>query len=138
MRQVFVDPSVLLLAIGGEHPWREPCREVLEAASDGRLQINLSVEGGQEFLFHRLRHAGRERAVREFFLVDAMVAWHPFDVETLHASRDLIAAGHARGRDAVHAATAMAQGFGENISCDADFDTVPGLGRIDPTTSTWG
>lgn len=138
MRPVFLDPSVLLLAVGGEHPWRAPCRRVVEAAASGRVGLNLSVEGGQEFLFHRLRRTSPDQAVREFALVDATVTWHPFTVEVLHRSRDLVADGHARGRDAVHGATALIRGFGEIVSCDADFDGIPGLRRVDPVRGAVG
>lgn len=138
MRPVFVDPSVLLLAIGSPHAWRDPCRAVLEAASSGALRLNLSVEGGQEFLFHRLRRVDRAQALSEFALLDTLATWHPFDVDILHASRDLVASGLARGRDAVHIATALHHGFSQIISCDADFDHVPGLRRLDPVTDRLG
>lgn len=132
MREVFVDPSVLLLAAGGEHRLREPCRRVLEAAANQQVRLHLSVEGGQEFLFHRLRRTDTERAVGEFDLLDRLVVWHPFDRDILLRARGLIAAGHLRGRDAVHAATALAASFEAIVSCDGDFDGVPGLRRIDP------
>lgn len=135
MKPMFLDPSVLLLAVGGEHRLREPCRQVLKHASEGRLGIHLSTEGGQEFLFHRMRRTDRDQAVRQFDLVDALAVWHPFDVDVLHKSRDLVSAGHALGRDAVHAATAILAGFVTIVSCDADFDNVPGLARLDPVDS---
>ncbi|MDO5627008.1 MAG: PIN domain-containing protein [Mobilicoccus sp.] len=121
--------------MGGEHEWREPCRMVLEAAADQAVRLHLSVEGGQEFLFHRVRRAGRERAVLEFDRVERLVVWHAFDVDVLRASRDLVAGGYVRGRDAVHAATALAAGFDTIVSCDADFDGIPGLARLDPGSS---
>lgn len=135
---VFLDPSVLLLAVGGDHPLRAACREVLAGGGDGRLRLHLSVEGGQEFLFHRLRRVGRERAIREFDHVERLVVWHPFDLDILRASRDLVSRGHARGRDAVHAATALAAGFGAIVSTDGDFDGIPGLVRLDPTAGLPG
>ncbi len=128
----FLDPSVLLLAIGRDHPHRDACRRVLALAGSGELTIHLSVEGGQEFLFHRMRIGDRTKAVQEFDAVDRLVVWHPFDEETLRASRDVVAAGSARGRDAVHAATAILGGFTEIVSCDADFDHIPGLRRKHP------
>ena len=70
--------------------------------------------------------------LQEFDAVDRLVVWHPFDEETLRASRDVVAAGSARGRDAVHAATAILGGFTEIVSCDADFDHIPGLRRKHP------
>ena len=42
----FLDPSVLLLAIGRDHPHRDACRRVLALAGSGELTIHLSVEGG--------------------------------------------------------------------------------------------
>lgn len=135
MKALFVDPSVLLLAVGGDHPLRDPCRTVLRAAAEGTVRLHLSVEGGQEFLFHRLRTADRASAVHAFDLVDAFVEWHDFDQEVLRRSRDLVAAGHARGRDAVHAATALRAGFQAIVSCDRDFDAIPSLTRLDPRSA---
>ena len=132
MTPVFVDPSVLLLAVGGEHPLKPVCRHVLAAAATGRLRLHLSVQGGQEFLFHRLRRVGREQAVREFDHLERLAVWHPVDLDILLASRDLVSRGHARGRDAVHAATARAAGFTTIVSTDGDFDGIPGLTRLDP------
>jgi len=50
----------------------------------------------------------------------------------LRASVRLVADCGLRGRDAVHAATALAAGFHLIVSCDEDFDAVPGLTRVDP------
>lgn len=135
MRSVFVEPSVLLLAIGEEHPLREPCRRVLSAAARGEVRLHMSVEGGQEFLFHRLRRATLEEALADFDDIDKVVVWHPFDVDVLRRARELVATGRVRGRHAVHAATALLHGFDELISCDADFDGVPGLRRVDPSAA---
>ncbi len=132
MTELFLDPSVLLLAVGGAHPRRADCRGVLAAAAGSQLRIHMSVEGGQEFLFHRLRMAGREQAIAEFDAVDGLTIWHEFDVEVLRHSRALVERGLARGRDAVHAATAIDAGFAQIVSTDRDFDGIPGLRRVDP------
>lgn len=138
MRRLFLDPSVLLLAVGGDHPLRTPCRRVLQTAASHRASLHLSVEGGQEFLFHRLRRVEVTQAVREFDRLDRIVVWHPFDHEILLRSRDLVAGGHARGRDAVHAATAIMAAFDEIVSCDRHLDGIPGLRRIDPAAGDVG
>ncbi|GAB96796.1 hypothetical protein KILIM_049_00140 [Kineosphaera limosa NBRC 100340] len=49
-----------------------------------------------------------------------------------------MAEGHARGRDAVHAATALAADFSAIVSCDADFDDIPGLRRLEPEEALEG
>lgn len=105
---------------------------MVAAARNRQVLLHLSVEGGQEFLLHRMRRVGAAQAVAEFDEVDALVVWHDFGVDVLHASRDLVGAEVARGRDAVHAATAIGAGFAEIVSCDSDFDRVPGLRRVDP------
>lgn len=132
MRPVFVDTSVLLLAVGGDHPKRDACRALLSAVGDRQARLHLSIEAGQEFLFHRLRRDDRETAMRKFDQLDSLAIWHPFDEEVLRAARHLMAGGNVRGRDAVHAATALSAGFSEIVSCDPDFDAIPGLRRIDP------
>lgn len=94
--------------------------------------LGYSVEGGQEFLFHRVRKVGVPQAIQEFDALDALAVWHSFDVDVLRESRTLVARDLARGRDAVHAATALAAGFDRIVSCDADFDGIPGLRRLHP------
>ncbi len=132
MPALFLDPAVLLRAFGAPHPDQAACVALLEMAQTGEIEFHLSVEGGQEFLFHRLRMGTRDEAVAEFDAVDALVAWHSFDVESLRASRRIVGEGQARGRDAVHAATALGAGFAEIVSLDRDFDHVHGLRRVHP------
>lgn len=131
MRRLFVDSAVVLLAVGGAHPMRQACRDVVAAAGHGEVALHMSVEGGQEFLFHRMRREPPEDAVAAFGLLDRLVTWHAFEVDVLHAAVLLARAG-VRGRDAVHAATASRAGFTEIVSPDRDFDAVPGLRRLDP------
>lgn len=78
---------------------------------------------------------GKESAIREFDQVERLVVWHAFDLDILRAARDLMARSHVRGRDAVHAATALAAGFDTIVSTDRDFDGIPGLTRRDPRDS---
>ncbi|MGL5816074.1 MAG: type II toxin-antitoxin system VapC family toxin [Phycicoccus sp.] len=132
MNAYFVDPSTLLYALGDSHPQRTACRSLLDGAASGSVLLHLSVEGGQEFLFHRLRRIGPQGAVADFDDVDEFTVWHPFDVGVLRDSRTLVASGHVRGRDAVHAATAIRAGFVSIVSPDRDFDGIPGLRRLDP------
>lgn len=136
MTPLFVDSSVVLLAVGGDHSLRQPCRAVLEAAHRGEVVLHMSVEGGQEFLFHRVRRRGVAAAVAEFELLDVIVRWHDFDAEILRRSVALVRDAGVRGRDAVHAATAIEAGFGAIVSCDEDFDAVPGLVRVAPEDVT--
>ncbi|WP_374928184.1 type II toxin-antitoxin system VapC family toxin [Kytococcus sedentarius] len=132
MRPAFIDSTVLLHAVGGDHPLRPGSRQYLDLATEGRVVLHASVEAGQEFLFHRMRRVHTVDAVREFGVIDRLVVWHPCDQEILRRSVALAASGTIGGRDAVHAATAIAAGFTEIVSADRDFDRVPGLVRRDP------
>lgn len=127
-----MDSSVLLLAVGGEHQLKAPCRRVLELAGLGELTIHCSVEVGQEFHFHRTRTAGAIAAAAEFTHLDHLVHWHDLTADILRAGVQLASTTQLRGRDAVLVATARAAGFTEIISCDKDFDAAPGFRRIDP------
>lgn len=131
-RRIWVDTSVLALAAGGDHPLREPCRRVVTAAAAGTLEFHASVEMVQEFVFHRLRRVPRADAVAQARQAGALCVLHAFDADVLGRALDLVASAGIGGRDAVHAATALALGFEEIVSADRDFDVVPGLRRIDP------
>ena len=133
MRRAFVDTTVLTLATGDEHLLREPCRAIVELAARGELVVHVSTEAIQEFAFHRMRRADRSLAVSQSREVAAMCRVHAFDIDVLEQSLSLVASAAIRGRDAVHAATAIIHGFDSIVTADRDFDGIPGLRRIDPT-----
>lgn len=136
-RRLFVDTAPLLYAVGGAHPLRAPCRALLAASAEGRVELHASVEVVQEFLFHRLRRDDRARAVAAARAVREVLVLHPFDASVVSAMVDLVETSGVGGRDAVHAATALAAGFEEIVSTDPDLDAVPGLGRLAPETLDW-
>lgn len=127
---LFVDTSVVLTAWGRDHPSREACRGVI---AGGRHEaLHTSVECAQEVVFHRMRTVGRATAIVDGGNLEKAFVLHPFDVEVYTHSLGLLASSTLRGRDAVIAATALAGGFSEIVSLDRDFDSVPGLTRVDP------
>lgn len=133
VRRLFLDSSVLLYAFGGASPQRDACLKVLDAASQRQAQLHLSVEAGQEFLLHRLRRDSRPAALAAFDTLTELVDWHPFDLGVLLRARRLIDTTQVRGRDAIHAATALRAGFDAIVTTDRDFEGIPGLRRIDPS-----
>jgi len=102
---VYVDTNVFLYAVGGDHPWRALSRAFLDRVAEGSVTAHVSTETIQEFVFHRARLHVATTAVQQARLVQAMSRLHSFDAHVLDAALDLIGKGHARGRDAVHAAT---------------------------------
>lgn len=132
MRRVFVDASVLLFGFGGAHPWRDRAHALVAAAHAGDLQLHLSVEALQEFLFHRMRRSARDDALADLAAAQSACVVHPFDEAVWRQACDLVRDSPIRGRDAVHAATALRHGFGTIVTGDADFAAVPGLTPVEP------
>jgi len=134
MRRLFLDTSVLALALGAPHPSRQAAQDLLTAGSSKNVELHVSAEAIQELLFHRMRRGEREVAVIQSRAVRQGCVVHPVDEEVLDRMLELVATTRLRGRDAVHAATALHHGFSEIVSADTDFDGVPGLTRIDPAS----
>lgn len=128
----FIDTSVLLYAMGQPHPLKAVCGAVLAAAARGDVVLHASVDAVQEALYYRARRGPRQEAVADARSLSAMVVLHAFDETTAERMIDLVETTSIRGRDAVHAATALQAGFTEIVSTDPDFDDVPGLRRLDP------
>ena len=60
---ILLDTSVLVYAVGNEHPLRDPCRRVLSAQRDGAIDAAVTVEILQEFTHARARRHPRADAV---------------------------------------------------------------------------
>lgn len=107
----------------------------MEAATRGDVELHVSVEALQEFLFHRMRRASRATAVQQTSDVSALCVVHPFDQVVAERMLLVVEGSPLGGRDAVHAATALVHGFDVIVSPDADFDHAPGLGRLEPSSA---
>ena len=129
-----VDSNIPIFALGGEHPAKAPCLAVLRAAGVGQLRGVASTEMVQELIYHRLRVTShRSLAVGDARDVAAIFEIKPFDSVVLEEAMRLIEhTATIRGRDAVHAATALANGIGTVISTDSAFAEAPGLTWLDP------
>lgn len=130
---VLVDAAVVLHAMGDPGPQRDKCQRYLDRLWEGKGRAYASVEMMQEAVYHRLRRLGDRAAAVEDIrdLMPSFVLLN-FDREILDLSLELIERTSIRGRDAVHAATALAYGIETIASPDPSFDIVPGLRRVDP------
>lgn len=130
---VLLDSAVVATALGDESALRESCRRIIAAVSADSIRGYASIEMIQELVHHRLRRTGdRDVAAADGRDAAAMCTLLSFDREVLDLSLDLIERTAIRGRDAVHAATALAFGIGTVVSPDRAFDGIPGLTRVDP------
>lgn len=130
---IVLDTTVLVYAIGGEHPLREPGRGLIEAIADDRIEATTTVEVIQEFVHVRARRRGRSDAAergRELLrLLGPLLT--PGETE-LAVGLQLFAEHEGLGMfDAVLAATAMAAGAVGLVSADRAFAGVRGLSYLD-------
>jgi predicted nucleic acid-binding protein len=133
-RAIYADTALFAYALGEPHPQKLPCVELLDAAGSGRLELHASVEVIQELLFHRLRRTERRMAIAETRDAAELCVLHDFGRAVLRRSIDLTERlPTVRGRDAVHAATALQHGLRDIVSTDAAFDGIEGLRRLEPS-----
>ena len=135
---ILLDTTVLVYAIGAEHPLRSPCRALVELVRDGTVRATTTVEVVQEFAHVRCRRRPRAEAAtraREY-AVGLSPLVHP-EEEDLFGGLDLFASSDGLGAfDAVLAATALRRGCAL-ASADRSFSHVHGLLHLDPSTATF-
>lgn len=129
---------ILAHAIGVESNYRQPCREVISVVASGTVDLHMSAQALQELLLHRMRRADTDIAIAGCRAVADLCVIHPIDAGIVSDMVDLVAGSGIRGRDAIHAATALAAGFKSIVSTDSAFDEVDGLGRVDPQDALRG
>lgn len=128
------DTAVFVYAMGAEHPYREPCREIVRRAARGELDGEASVELVQELVHVRSRATGeRAEALRLGARVGELCRLHAVEPRDLPLVFTLLERHERLGpRDAVFAATALNRRISVVLSPDPDFDGIHGLDRVDP------
>ena len=134
MRRFLYDTSIFVYALGVEHPYREPCREIVRRAAAGDLQGEASADLLQELTHQRARRTGdRLGAAKAARSVAALAWWHPVEPNDVQRGIDLFEAHkELNARDAVFAALAINRGIDAILATDRAFDEIEGLERIDP------
>lgn len=131
---IVLDTTVLVYAVGAEHPLRQPCRALIEAVRDGTVAATTTVEVVQEFAHVRARRQGRADAAgvaRSYATLLAPLI--VVDADDLRAGLDLFER-HARlgAFDGVLAAAAVQHRARGLVSADGAFAHVDGLRHLDP------
>ena len=130
----FIDANLVMYAIGGPHPLRNPCKDILEEIKVRKIVSVTNTEVLQEILY-RYFSIGRgvvgEIAYRSIlqFCVEILPVRL---VDTDRALEILKTVKGVTSRDAVHAATMINNGIKEIISTDPHFDLIPEIKRIAP------
>ena len=126
---IVLDTTVLVYAVGVEHPLREPARAVVEAVGSGRLRASTTVEVIQELVHVRARRSGRGdaaalgRSYAELFSPLLEVG-----ERDLEAGLRLFERHHELGAsDSVLAAAVLERGAEALVSTDRAFASVKRL-----------
>ncbi len=131
---IVLDTTVLVYAVGAEHPLRDACRNLLQLVGDGVLRATTTVEVLQEFAQVRGRRRGRDdaRALASRY-VDLFAPLLETKTAHLQLGLELWARHRQLGcLDAVLAAVAQATGSGVIVSADVGFATVEGIVHVLP------
>ncbi len=131
---IVLDTTVLVYAKGAEHPLREPCRELIAAIADARLDATTTPEAIQEFAHVRARRRGRADAAavaRDYAVLLAPLI--TVSGEDLGRGLELFERHEALGAfDAVLAAAAIAREAAALVSADGAFSSINGLSHVTP------
>jgi uncharacterized protein len=128
------DTAIFVYALGAAHPYRKPCRAIVERAAAGELTGEASVDLVQEFAHQRFRQthdrAAAVDAARDVARLCRLHDLRRVDIVlglSLYRENERLTA-----RDASFAAVALNRGVALLLSPDRAFDDVPGLDRVDP------
>src|SRR5581483_86611 len=122
-RMIVLDTTVLVYAKGDRHRFRDPCRELVAAAGEGRIEATTTAEVIQEFAHVRARRRGREDAAAlAHGFVELFSPLLTVDAAAVAAGIELFRREAALGAfDAVLLAAAGRAGARAIVSADAAF-----------------
>jgi predicted nucleic acid-binding protein len=131
---ILLDTTVLVYAKGAEHPFRDPCRRLIDAIAQGQLEATTTVEVIQEFVHVRAQRRTRSDAVA--LGGDYADLFAPLlTVEHEHLRRGLSLFErheHLGAFDAVLAAAALDMDASALVSADSAFAPVSNLPHVVP------
>lgn len=131
---ILLDTTVLVYAKGQNHPLRDPCRELIGAIAERRIEATTTVEVIQEFVHVRARRRSRNDAVA--LGRDYAELFSPLLVPTaddLNAGLALFEHSKMLGAfDAVLAASAARAGIQALVSADTAFAEIAQLAHVVP------
>ncbi len=131
---IVLDTTVLIYAVGAEHPLREPCRRLVGAVAGQQIEARTTVEVVQEFAHVRARRRGREDAsALAAAYVDLLSPLIPVERDDVLRGLRLFGSTERLGAfDAVLAAAAIGARAEAIVSADRAFATVADLRHVLP------
>lgn len=131
---IALDTTVLVYAKGTSHALRDPCRELVAAIAEGRLEATTTVEVIQEFVHVRARRRGRaDAATLGEDYVQLLSPLLTVSTADLRRGLTLFERSEQLGAfDAVLAAAAAASGASAIVSADTAFASLTEIEHVVP------
>jgi uncharacterized protein len=131
---IVLDTTVLVYAVGADHPLREPCQSLIRAITDGTILATTTVEVIQEFTHVRARCRDRKDAAglaRDYIeLLSPLLIVEETD---LREGLRLYEEGTGFGAfDAILAAATHAAGADALVSADTGFAGIAAIHHVVP------
>jgi uncharacterized protein len=131
---IVVDTTVLVYAVGTDHPFREPCQQLIRSIADGTILATTTIEVIQELTHVRARRRDRKDAAelaRDYIeLLSPLLIVEETD---LREGLRLYEEGTGFGWfDAVLAAATRAAGAEALVSADAGFSGIAAIHHVLP------
>jgi predicted nucleic acid-binding protein len=136
---ILLDTTVLVYAVGSDHPLQAPCRAVVAAIGRGELAATTTVEVIQEFAHVRARRRSRAEArTTAIRFVDLLSPLVEPNGDDLIAGLALFERHESLGAfDGVLAATVLNRvELSGLMSADRAFAEVEGLRLVDPAAGS--
>lgn len=131
---ILLDTTVLVYAKGADHPLRDPCRELIAAIAEGKIEASTTAEVIQEFVHVRARRRDRVDAAalgRDYVeILSPLVTVTANDLVTglaIFERNDSLGAF-----DAVLAACAARGEVRALVSADVAFDGLAEISHVTP------
>ncbi len=135
-----LDVNIVIYALGRDHPYREPCRAIINQLEERPHDYAVDTEMLQEvpYVFSRRRDIkiGVEAVSRLLDLFPDVIPITGAEIGT--ATRLIGQPPRLSVRDAIQAAVALEHGLEEIVTADKGFEDVPGLMLFDPTEVSGG
>lgn len=133
---IILDTSVLVYAVGSDHPLTRPCERLVEAIRAGRVRATTTPEVIQEFAHVRSRRRSRhDAAVLGHAYVDLLSPLIVVESEDVVRGLRLFERhSHLDAFDAVLAAVAIERQAEALLSGDRAYGAVRGVPYVDPAT----
>ena len=131
---IVLDTTVLVYAVGVDHPLREPCQQLIRAIAGGTILATTTIEVVQEFTHVRARRRDRKDAAelaRDYIeLLSPLLIVEETD---LREGLRLYGEGTGFGLfDAVLAAASHAAGAEALVSADTGFSGIETIQHVVP------